>query len=101
MFLEEAPLFEFLKKVFARRSDPVVEPEFEPEFLTKPCRTCGRPISYNPEWKHIPNYCKECKAEFRKDHKDMQEMWKDVRFPGVRPALAELLPGVQGEVPAG
>ena len=68
LFLEEPPLFGFFKKIFTRSSETDDKPreEMELEFLTKPCRTCGRPISYNPAWKHIPNYCKECKAEFRK-----------------------------------
>ena len=57
----------FLKKLFSRSSaQPTVEEyAMEPEFQTKPCRSCGRPISYNPEWKHIPNYCRECKKEYR------------------------------------
>ena len=57
----------FLKKLFSRSSAQPTEEEYamEPEFQTKPCRSCGRPISYNPEWKHIPNYCRECKKEYR------------------------------------
>ena len=56
-------MFDFIKKMFSKDPKPV---EFEPEFQTRPCRSCGRPISYNPEWKHIPNYCRECKSDFRK-----------------------------------
>ena len=57
----------FLKKLFSWSSAQPAEEEYamEPEFQTKPCRSCGRPISYNPEWKHIPNYCRECKKEYR------------------------------------
>ena len=69
-------MFDFIKKIFSKgtqtttepASSPVSNPEpIETEFLTKPCRTCGRPITYNPKWKHIPNYCRDCKAEYRKD----------------------------------
>ena len=61
-------LFEFLKNLFTWNSTQSAEEEectFEPEFQTKPCKSCGRPISYNPEWKHIPNYCRECKKGYR------------------------------------
>ena len=58
------PLFDFIRKMFSKSSESV---EFEPEFQTKPCRSCGRPISYNLEWEHIPNYCRECKKEYQKD----------------------------------
>ena len=60
-------LFEFLKKLLLRNNTQSTAEEYtlEPEFQTKPCRSCGRPISFNPEWKHIPNYCRECKKEYR------------------------------------
>ena len=53
-------MFEFIKRFFFRRT---TRPE--PEFKTKPCKSCGTPISYNPERKHIPNYCQECKKAYR------------------------------------
>ena len=57
-------MFESIKNLFSRNSTQSAEEEYamEPEFQTKPCRSCGRPISYNPEWKHIPEFCRECKA---------------------------------------
>ena len=60
-------MFEFIKKIFSQSSTKTAEEEYalEPEFQTKPCKSCGRPISYNPEWKPIPNYCQECKKEYR------------------------------------
>ena len=61
-------MFEFLKKLLLRNNTQSTAEDallLEPEFQTKPCRSCGRPISYNPEWKHIPNYCRECKKEYR------------------------------------
>ena len=59
----EAALIDFIKRLLLRGNTHPSEEELllEPEFQTKPCRSCGRPISYNPEWKHIPNYCRECK----------------------------------------
>ena len=69
-------MFDSIKKIFSKGTEPTTEPDtnpdtnpesLEPEFLTKPCRTCGRPITYNPKWKFIPNYCRDCKAEYRKD----------------------------------
>ena len=64
LFFGGYPLFDFIRKMFSKGSESV---EFEPEFQTKPCRSCGRPISYNLEWEHIPNYCRECKKEYQKD----------------------------------
>ena len=63
----EAALIDFIKRLLLRGNTHPSEEELllEPEFQTKPCRSCGRPISYNPEWKHIPNYCRECKKEYR------------------------------------
>ena len=60
-------MFEFLKNLLSKSGAKPVEEEplLEPEFQTKPCKSCGRPVSYNPEWKHIPNYCRECKKEYR------------------------------------
>ena len=33
--------------------------------LTKPCKSCGKSITYKPEWKYVPNYCQDCKAKYR------------------------------------
>ena len=54
-------MFNWLKKLFSK-PEPVANLEIKPEkkLLEKPCRTCGKPIFYDPSWEHIPNYCKEC-----------------------------------------
>jgi hypothetical protein len=50
-------VFNWLKKLFSKpepvASMPIKE---EPKLLEKPCRTCGKPIFYDPSWEHIPNY---------------------------------------------
>ena len=68
-------MFEWLKKLFAK-PEPISTPEEKkdsPAFVaggakTKPCQSCGHPIIYDPTWKHIPNYCDECKAKYREEH---------------------------------
>lgn len=30
------------------------------------CKECGQTIRYNIEWRHIPNYCSDCKEKFRR-----------------------------------
>ena len=53
-------MFNWLKKLFSKpepvASMPIKE---ETKLLEKPCRTCGKPIFYDPSWEHIPNYCKD------------------------------------------
>lgn len=63
-------MFDWLKRLFSnmeeeKKSSASSVQEVMP---TKPCRTCGKPISYDPSWKHIPNYCKECKAKYQAEH---------------------------------
>ena len=41
---------------------------------TTPCRTCGKPISYKPVQKHIPKYCADCRAKYKKDQQTKQGM---------------------------
>ena len=59
-------MFDWLKKIFHRENaEPAPAPEVVNKMSEKPCKTCGKPISYNPAWTHIPNYCPECKAKYR------------------------------------
>ena len=60
-------MFNWLKKLFSKpeATMPIKE---ENKFLEKPCRTCGSPIFYDPSWKHIQNYCKECKRKYQDEH---------------------------------
>ena len=59
-------MFNWLKRVFSKPEE--VQVESEPRFFIKPCASCGKPITYNPAWKHIPNNCTECKTKYRADH---------------------------------
>ena len=63
-------MFNWLKNIFSRKSEPIANLEIKEELklLEKPCRNCGKPISYDPSWKHIPNYCKECKEKYQAEH---------------------------------
>ena len=60
-------MFNWLKKLFSKpvASMPI---EIEPKLLEKPCRTCGKPIFYDPSWEHILNYCKECRRKYQDEH---------------------------------
>ena len=31
----------------------------------KPCKNCGSIFKYRTDWEHQPNYCKECKEQFK------------------------------------
>jgi len=63
-------VFNWLKKIFSRKTESVASMPIkeEPKRLEKPCRTCGKPIFYDPSWEHIPNYCKECKRKYQDEH---------------------------------
>ena len=47
-------MLNWLKKLFSKpeATMPIKE---ENKFLEKPCRTCGKPIFYDPSWEHIDN----------------------------------------------
>ena len=51
-------MFNWLKKLFHReeKSTATVAIPETPQLLEKPCRTCGKPVFYDPSWEHIPNY---------------------------------------------
>ena len=54
-------MFNWLKKLFSKPEPVASMPiEIEPKLLEKPCRTCGKPIFYDPSWEHIPNYLCIC-----------------------------------------
>ena len=63
-------MFDWLKRLFSKMEDEKKAPasSAQDEMPTKPCRTCGKPIFYDPSWEHIPNYCKECKAKYQTEH---------------------------------
>ncbi len=47
------------------KGKPAIKPADTLSVLTKPCKTCGKPITYNPAWKNVPNYCPDCKAKYK------------------------------------
>ncbi len=57
-------------------SKPTIKPSGSdtPSVLTKPCKTCGKPIEYNPAWQHVPNYCPDCKAKYRAEQETKRGM---------------------------
>ncbi len=63
-------MFEWLKKLFSKEP-PAVQTQVLPaqKHMEKPCQSCGKPISYDPTWKHIPNYCADCKAKYRAERR--------------------------------
>ena len=65
-------MFSFIKKLFKTSHTETPEPTETPNkpvaLPTKPCLTCGKPITYDPAWEHIPNYCSECKAKYKAEH---------------------------------
>ena len=84
-------MFEFFKKLFSRNDltadhTPTTASSHSDEkesadkthgagktsFLTKPCKTCGKPITYNPSWKRIPNYCSDCYKKHKASQKSKQ-----------------------------
>ena len=95
-------MLEFFKKIFGRKnelvseetvrinkakSEPVkgnsavtdtIEQNANPAEVHKPtvktttCKTCGKPIKYNPVQKHIPKYCSACKTAYRAAQKVTQ-----------------------------
>lgn len=74
-------MFEWLKKLFGKKPAPEIKPSRETK-LTKPCKGCGKPISYDPPWEHIPNYCTECKAKYRAEHPQQKKITRKCRDCG-------------------
>ena len=62
-------MFDWLKRLLGKKPAPVEEEQKTetPKMLEKPCRSCGKPILYDPNWAHAPNYCKECKRKFQEE----------------------------------
>ena len=72
-------LFEWLKKLFSRKGEQTTQAPEAPKLQTNPCKTCGKPISYDPSWTHIPNYCPECKAKYRAEHGEQRPRQKMIK----------------------
>ena len=84
---EKMKFTEWMRKLFSHGNKNVQTSASEPEVpptgsgqaeisekkdgqLEHPCKQCGKPVYYKAEWKHIPNYCPECKAGFQTQHGD-------------------------------
>ena len=44
-----------------------------PARIKKTCKKCGKTFSVDPNWEHIPNYCKDCKRSFAKEKEQRQK----------------------------
>lgn len=74
-------MFDWLKKLVSRKENPMASvPEKKREI--KPCKSCGKSISYNPSRDHIPNYCPECKAKYRAEHEKQKMVRRTCRSCG-------------------
>ena len=67
-------LLDKIKAWFGKKNQaPAQEPELaKPERIRKTCKGCGKTFRVNPEWEHIPNYCKECRQRFAKEKEEKQ-----------------------------
>ena len=71
-------LIERIRNLFSGKRKPEPEPAAaapepkKPGRMKKPCMGCGKTISYDPSWDHIPNYCRECKEKFRTEREEKQ-----------------------------
>lgn len=64
-------LLERIRSLFAPKKKADAQPEVIPEKpvrMERPCKTCGKMIPYYTSWKHLPNYCPECKRAWRAEH---------------------------------
>ena len=57
---------------------------------SKPCKSCGKPIYFNPLQKPIPEYCNECQSLFHDVQKYIDETYEknpleDTLAPGTEP----------------
>ena len=55
----------FDKSVFKEKLDELYDEKTSLE-RQKECRSCHRYFTYCIEWTHIPNYCPECKGQFKR-----------------------------------
>ena len=64
-------LLDRIRSLFAPKKKAEAQPEVIPEKpvrMERPCKTCGKMIPYYTSWKHLPNYCPECKRAWRAEH---------------------------------
>ncbi|MBR2526980.1 MAG: hypothetical protein IKE58_00685 [Blautia sp.] len=64
-------MFDWLNSIFNRTNPGQQSATDTPSLLTRPCKSCGRPIYYDPRRGRIPSYCQECKAKRRLERQGM------------------------------
>ena len=64
-------LLEKIRALFKKKQAPAPEP-VKLEKMKRTCKACGKTVTVNPEWEHIPNYCKECKQRFAREKEEKQ-----------------------------
>ena len=66
-------LIEKIKAWFAPKKTAKPETQTAPPAKQKKkCKSCGKTFTVNPEWEHIPNYCKECRQKFAREKEERQ-----------------------------
>ena len=58
-------MFDWIKRLYSRNQQDEKPAAAEDRIRTVTCRSCGRPVSYDPSRERIPEYCPECKAKAR------------------------------------
>ena len=54
-------LFDWLKKLFARRE----RDQASPGMITRTCKLCGKTFTLPEEVQHWPDYCQACRAKYQ------------------------------------
>lgn len=70
-------LFQKIKALFHRGDRKISEeapPTEKPQGgrIQKNCKNCGKVFSVDPNWKHIPNYCRDCRQKFAREREEQQ-----------------------------
>ena len=71
-FFSKKPADAKPEKAPAPAASAAPAPAAEQTRLKKTCKNCGKTFSYDPNWEHIPNYCKECKQQFIREKEEKQ-----------------------------
>lgn len=70
-------LIEKIKVLLHRKQEKAGPPEppagqIAGNRLKKACKSCGKMFFYDPSWKFIPNYCKDCRKKFTQEKEEKQ-----------------------------
>ena len=64
---EDVHMFDRIKKLFSRDAQDTKTASDTARKQTSLCRTCGKPIFYDPSRECVPDYCPECRAKARSE----------------------------------